>query len=121
VRLMERLGLDDDELCRVLDVDPISVITGELDHRPELPILLQLTAEPSETLGDEVLRRWLRATGRFGRPVDLLLARDFTTFEDALDDLSVRGLIIRGGSGRSGGSGGSGGGGGEPGAPGPPR
>jgi hypothetical protein len=109
VRLMERLGLDDDELCRVLDVDPISVITGELDHRPELPILLQLTAEPSETLGDEVLRRWLRATGRFGRPVDLLLARDFAVFEDALDDLSVRGFLIRGGRG------------GGPAAPGPPR
>src|SRR3954468_11913020 len=93
---MERLGLTDDELCRVLDVDPITVITGELDHRPELPILLQLTAEPSQLVGDEVLRRWVRATGRFGRPIDLLLRREFETFEDALDDLSVRGFLVRG-------------------------
>ena len=45
MRLMERLGLSDDELCAVLAVDPIAVITGELDHRPELAILLAQTAE----------------------------------------------------------------------------
>ena len=30
---MARLGLRDDELCRVLDADPLTVIAGELDHR----------------------------------------------------------------------------------------
>ena len=53
------------------------VITGELDHKPELPILLDLLAEAEERAGAPVLRRWVRATGPAGRPLDLLLARDF--------------------------------------------
>ena len=97
VRLMERLGLSDDELCAVLDVDPLAVLVGELDHRPELPILLDLTAEASESVGDAVLRRWLRATGPSGRPLDVLLRRDFAAFEDALGELERRGFVLRGG------------------------
>ncbi|MDQ3410215.1 MAG: hypothetical protein M3469_09565 [Actinomycetota bacterium] len=97
VRLMERLGLDDDELCAVLDVDPLSVITGELDHRPELGILLTLTDEAAERVGDGVLRRWVRRTGPSGRPLDHLLARDFVAFEDALEVLAARGFVLRGG------------------------
>ena len=81
VRLMERLGLTDDELCAVLDVDPIAVITGELDHRPELGILLALTSEALDRVGPEVLRRWVRTAGPAGRPLDHLLARDFPAFE----------------------------------------
>ena len=99
VTLMTRLGLSDDELCEILDVDPISVITGELDHRPELPILLALTNEPAEQLGDTTLQRWLRATGPAGRPLDLLRARDFAAFEDAVDVLRERGFVLRGGRG----------------------
>lgn len=99
VTLMTRLGLSDDELCEILDVDPISVITGELDHRPELPILLALTNEPAEQLGDGTLQRWLRATGPAGRPLDLLRARDFAAFEDAVDLLRERGFVLRGGRG----------------------
>ena len=45
IRLMERLGLRRAELCAVLDADPLSMIGGELDHRPELGILLALTGE----------------------------------------------------------------------------
>jgi hypothetical protein len=93
---MERLGLSDDELCRVLDVDPISVITGELDHRPELPILLDLTAEADARLAPGVLRRWVRTTGPSGRPLDHLLARDFPAFEDAIAVLVERGFVIGG-------------------------
>jgi len=96
VRLMERLGLSDDELCAVLDVDPIAVITGELDHRPELPILLGLTQEAEDRVGGPLLRRWVRTAGRAGRPLDLLLARDFAGFEDALDTLAARGFVIGG-------------------------
>ncbi|MCU0313071.1 MAG: hypothetical protein MUC84_03295 [Solirubrobacteraceae bacterium] len=96
VRLMERLGLSDDELCRVLDVDPITVITGELDHRPELPILLDLTAEADARLAPGVLRRWVRTTGPSGRPLDHLLARDFPAFEDAIGVLVERGFVIGG-------------------------
>ncbi|HEX8123566.1 MAG TPA: hypothetical protein VF549_20110 [Solirubrobacteraceae bacterium] len=89
---MERLGLTDEELMTLLDTDPLSVITDELDHRPEIAILLALTEEAEERAGGEVLRRWLR-TG----PVDLLLARDFAAFEDALAELAERGFVIRGG------------------------
>jgi hypothetical protein len=91
--LAQRLGLDDEELLTVLDADPLSVVAGDLEHRPEVPILLALT----EDLEPAVLRRWLRATGPHGRPLDLLLARDFAAFEDAVDDLRGRGLVLRGG------------------------
>ncbi len=96
VRLMERVGLSDDELCAVLDVDPLAVITGELDHRPELPILLDLTQEAEDRLGGPLLRRWVRTAGPGGRPLDQLLARDFAAFEDALDTLARRGFVIGG-------------------------
>ncbi len=91
VTLMERLGLTDEELCAVLDADPLSVITDELDHRPEVGILLALTADDDPGL----LRRWLRASGPAGRPVDLLLARDFPGFEDAHEQLERRGFVVR--------------------------
>ena len=84
--LQERLGLTDEELLGILDADPLTLIGGELDHKPELPILLTLT----EDIDAAVLRRWLR-TG----PIDLLLARDFAAFEDAVEDLRARGLVIR--------------------------
>jgi hypothetical protein len=84
--LMDRLGLTDEELCTVLDTDPLSVITDDLDHRPEVTILLALIQDIDES----VLRRWMR-TG----PVDLLLRRDFAQFEDALAELRERGLIVR--------------------------
>ena len=89
--LTERLGLTDDELLTVLEADPLSVMTNDLDHRPEIPILLALT----EDIDESVLRRWLRAQGPKGRPLDLLLTRDFPAFEDAVEDLRNRGMIIR--------------------------
>jgi hypothetical protein len=98
--LMERLGLSDDELCRVLDVDPLTLIAGELDHRPELPILLALTEEAAGRVVGGVLQRWVRSAGPNGRPLDHLLARDFPAFEDDLDALSQRGFVVRGGGGR---------------------
>jgi hypothetical protein len=96
-RLQHLLGLSDDELLAVLDEDPLAVITGELDHRPELPILLDLLAEAEERAGAPVLRRWVRAAGPAGRPLDVLLARDFAGFEDALATLAERGFVLRGG------------------------
>jgi hypothetical protein len=85
-----------------LDVDALTVLAGdELPHRPELPLLLALT-EPHDPA---LLRRWLRSgpTARravgappHGRPLDLLLARDFAAFERALDDLDARGFVIGG-------------------------
>lgn len=98
-RLMELLGLTEDELCALLDVDPLTLLSGQLDHRPELPILLDLLDEAQERAGPAVLRRWVRATGPHGRPIDALTRRDFTAFEDALGELADRGFVIRGGGG----------------------
>jgi hypothetical protein len=96
-RLQELLGLTDEELLQVLDEDPLSVITGELDHKPELPILLDLLAEAEEKAGAPVLRRWVRAAGPDGRPLELLLRRDFGAFENALGTLQARGFVLRAG------------------------
>ncbi len=95
--LMELLGLTEDELCRTLDVDPLTLLSGQLDHRPELGILLDLLDEAGERAGPAVLRRWLRAQGPNGRPVDQLLARDFAAFENSLAELERRGFVLRGG------------------------
>ena len=66
-------------------------MSGDLDHKPELPILLDLLADHDET----ALRRWVRASGPQGRPIDLLLTRDFAGFESALATLAERGFVIR--------------------------
>jgi hypothetical protein len=95
--LQELLGLSEEELLTVLDADPLSVITGDLDHKPELPILLDLLAEAEEKAGAPVLKRWVRATGPNGRPLDRLLKRDFGAFEDALQTLAERGFVLRSG------------------------
>ncbi len=83
-RLQTLLGLSDDELLQILDSDPIAVITGEEDHRPEVKVLLELLGEEPPP------RAWLR-----GLPLQLLLQRDFAGFEDALADYRERGFIIR--------------------------
>jgi hypothetical protein len=98
--LMDRLGLTEDELCRVLDVDPLSLIAGELDHKPQLAILLALTEEAGARVADGVLARWLRANGPRGRPIEHLLARDYAAFEDDLQALAERGFVLRGGAPR---------------------
>jgi hypothetical protein len=98
-RLLERLGLTEAELCTVLAADPLEVIAGDLDHRPELSILVDLTAEAEEAVGAAVLARWVRTAGPRGRPLDLLLARDFAGFEDAVGELARRGFVIRGAGG----------------------
>jgi hypothetical protein len=93
-RLMDLLGLSEDELCEVLDADPLTLLSGQLDHRPELPILLDLLAEAEERAGAAVLRRWVRAAGPSGRPIDHLLARDFPAFENDLATLAERGFVL---------------------------
>ncbi len=100
VRLMELLGLTEDELCQTLGVDPLTLLSGQLDHSAELPILLTLLDEAAERAGPAVLTRWVRAAGPKGRPLDALLARDFAAFEDAVAELADRGFVLRGG-GRS--------------------
>jgi hypothetical protein len=92
------LGLTEEELLTVLDADPLTLLSGRLDHRPELPILLDLLAEAEERAGAGVLRRWVRAAGPAGRPIELLINRDFGAFEDALATLADRGFVLRGGA-----------------------
>ncbi|MEA2298863.1 MAG: hypothetical protein QOF77_1799 [Solirubrobacteraceae bacterium] len=98
--LMDRLGLSDEEALSVFEVDPLSAISGDLAHRPELGILLSLSDAAAERVGEPLLRRWLRADGPAGRPIALLLAGDFAGFEDALATLVERGLVLRGGGSR---------------------
>jgi hypothetical protein len=78
----------------VLDADALEIVSGDLDHKPELPILLDLLAEPEASLGAATIQRWLRAAGPAGRPIDLLLTRDFAAFETALATLAERGFVI---------------------------
>jgi hypothetical protein len=94
-RLQELLGLTDEELIRTLDASALELLSGELDHRPELPILLDLLDEAGERAGQAVLRRWVRASGPRGVPVDLLTRRDFAGFEDAVAELAERGFVLR--------------------------
>ena len=96
-RLMDLLGLSEEELCAALAADPLELLSGQLDHRPELGILLDLLADAQEQVGASVLRRWVRARGAAGRPLDALLARDFARFEDQLATLAERGFVLRGG------------------------
>lgn len=100
VRLMELLGLSEEELCGLLDVDPLTLLSGQIEHRSELPILLDLLDEAEQRAGPAVLRRWVRAAGPAGRPIDALAQRDFGAFEDALSELAERGFVLRGGGPR---------------------
>jgi len=93
-RLQDLLGLSDEELIRTLDASALELLSGELDHRPEIGILLDLLADAEERTGAPMLARWLRASGPRGVPVDVLTARDFPAFEAALDDLAERGFIV---------------------------
>jgi hypothetical protein len=95
--LMDVLGLSESELCRMLDVDALTLLSGQLEHRAELPILLDLLAEARERAGVATLRRWVRASGPAGRPIDALVSRDFAAFEDATAELAERGFVLRSG------------------------
>jgi hypothetical protein len=97
---MDRLGLREDELCQVLAVDPLTLLSGQIEHRAELGILMALLDETTDRASADVLRRWVRARGPRGRPIDALLARDFAAFEDALADLAQRGFVLRSAGGR---------------------
>jgi len=93
---MDLLGLSEEELCTTLDADPLTLLSGQLDHRPELGILLALLAEAEHRAGKAVLRRWVRARGPHGRPIDHLRARDFRAFEDDVEELEAKGFVLHG-------------------------
>lgn len=96
---MELLGLSEEELCQTLDVDALTLLSGQLEQSAELPILLALLNEAAERAGVGVLHRWVRVSGPRGRPVEALTSRDFGAFEDALAELAERGFVVRGGGG----------------------
>jgi hypothetical protein len=98
-RLMEILGLSEEELCRTLDADPLTLLSGQLEHRPELPILLSMLEEALQTADASLLKRWVRTEGPGGKPIEALINRDFTGFEDALAEFTRRGFVVRGGGG----------------------
>ncbi len=70
---------------------------GQLEHRTELPILLDLLDEAAERAGPGGAAALGARDGPAGRPIDALLARDFGAFEDALAELEERGFVLRGG------------------------
>ncbi len=94
---MDVLGLTEDELCQILDTDALTILSGQVEHEAALRTLLALLADTGEQITAPTLRRWVRASGPRGRPIELLTRRDFAAFEDALDDLARRGFVLRGG------------------------
>lgn len=94
---MELLGLTEDELCETLDTDALTLLSGQAEELPQLRILLDLLADTRERASAATLRRWVRAAGPSGRPIEALTSRDFARFEDALEDFSARGFVLRGG------------------------
>jgi hypothetical protein len=90
-RLQSLLGLSDEELLRILGSDPLAVITGEEDQRPDITLLVELLQEQA---GNPALQRWVRTQTPHGTPLELLKAHDFAAFEDALADLGERGFIV---------------------------
>jgi hypothetical protein len=99
---MDILGLSEEELCQILEADPLTLLSGQLEHRPELPILLSMLEEALETADPGLLRRWVRSSGPQGRPLDALTGRDFAAFEDQLAEFRERGFVLRGGGGARG-------------------
>ena len=83
--LASRLGLSDDELLAIFELDPLAAIGGELAYRPEIEILDGLTAEAAELAGEGSLARWVRSSAESPTPIALLERGDWLAFEDALD------------------------------------
>jgi hypothetical protein len=96
-RLMELLALTEDELCQTLAVDPLTLLSGQLQHNAELPILLTLLDEAAERTGAALLKPWARSGTPGERPIDALTRRDFAAFEEAVAELTEHGFVLRGG------------------------
>ncbi len=84
----------------MLDEDPLTLLTGELDHQPELPILLDLLAEAEERAGRAGAAALGAGAGpaRAGRWTRCWRATS-ARFEDALATLAERGFVLRSGGG----------------------
>lgn len=96
-RVQALLGLDDAELCDVLGLSPVALLAGEADLLPQAGVLDELLRAATEQVQAAALQSWVRAAGPNGRPLDLLMARDYAGFEGALEALLSRGFVVRGG------------------------
>lgn len=94
-RVQAALGLDDAELCDALGLSPVQLLSGEGDLLPQTAVLDALLRDVAEVAGGDALRRWARAEGPAGTPLELLTARDYVGFEQALETLRERGIVIR--------------------------
>lgn len=94
-RVKAQLGLADDELCDVLGLSPVQLLSGEGDLLPQTAVLDELLRAAAEQVSGEGIRRWLRASGPAGTPLGHLLAHDYGAFEHALETLLDRGFVIR--------------------------
>ena len=84
----------------MLDADPLAVITGGLDHKPELPILLDTARGGGGAGGGAACcgaGSGPRAGGAAARP---LLARDFAPSRTRSPTLAERGFVLRSGADR---------------------
>ena len=90
MQLVQRLELSDEEALAIFELDAARARSrGEVDHRPEVAILEAITARGGRSAQRRRCCRAGCAPGAPGaRPLDLLLAGDFTAFEDALASAS---------------------------------
>lgn len=94
-RVQSRLGLADDELCDVLGLSPVQLLSGEGDLLPQTAVLDELLRATAEQIHGDALKRWVRASGPSGTPLAHLVTHDYGAFEDALETLLSRGFVIR--------------------------
>ncbi|MBJ7472303.1 MAG: hypothetical protein JHD16_13435 [Solirubrobacteraceae bacterium] len=94
-RVQAQLALADDELCDVLGLTPVQLLSGEGDLLPQTAVLDELLRAAGEQVSAEGIQRWLRASGPAGTPLEHLLAHDYGAFETALDTLLSRGFVVR--------------------------
>lgn len=94
-RVQSQLGLSDAELCDALGLAPTELLAGDGDLLPQTAVLDALLRAHAELIHGDALRRWVRASGPAGCPIELLLARDYQGFEYALEALAERGFVVR--------------------------
>jgi hypothetical protein len=94
-RVQATLALGDDELCDVLGLSPLQFLAGEADLLPQTSVLDELLRAATEQIDPGALKRWVRASGPAGTPLDHLFAHDYGAFELALETLLSRGFVVR--------------------------
>jgi len=81
--LAARLDLSEDEVLTIFQIDALAAIGSDYGH--EVDVLDGMTAEAAERAGQKALAAWVRSAVESPSPLELLRARDFMAFEDALE------------------------------------